>query len=708
MLNKLILIALFSFSGFALAQDPSIDAGPDQSVCPPGCADLTAVYAGGGGNTSDYTISDIPFAPDLLGGTVVGLTDDSQTGLLPIGFDFCFYGNTYDQFVICSNNWIGFSAGETSTWVTAAIPSGAGDAPRNCIMGPWHDINPGIGGTITYEVLGVAPSRRLVVTYDNIPMFSCTDMEFTCQIIIYETTNMIENHISSKPICPTWNDGNAVQGLHNIDGTEAVVNPGRNNTPWDVTNEAIRYTPLGEPDVLWYDEGGAFIGAGTDIEVCPIVPTTYTVELVSCGVVIATDEVFVDVVCCEAPDVEKTDVSCFGACDGTATATPFGDPPFTYLWDDPAAQTTATAIGLCAGTYTVTVSDAGDCVESSTITIEEPDELVIDVDLTHISCFGAADGSIEVTAAGGTPPYSYDIGAGPSGFGSFTGLDPGDYSVTVIDDNGCAAAEDVAILEDPLPVVSFTADETSGCEPLNVSFTNTGEVGISCVWNFGDGETALTCGDVSHTYENHGVYSVSLTVTDADGCVNTALYSDYINVYEQPIASFYFSPTTITTIATDVNFSDLSTGADMYTWDFAGEGMSNVAEPSFTFPEREGDYPVTLIVETNEGCADTITKIVRIDQQQLIFAPNVITPDGDSFNEVFLPYFTGIDIYDFHMVIYNRWGEVVFESFDSGKGWNGTYGGDIVPDGVYLWQITTADIATDEKRDFYGHVTVIK
>jgi gliding motility-associated-like protein len=60
------------------------------------------------------------------------------------------------------------------------------------------------------------------------------------------------------------------------------------------------------------------------------------------------------------------------------------------------------------------------------------------------------------------------------------------------------------------------------------------------------------------------------------------------------------------------------------------------------------------------------------------------------------------------MVIYNRWGEVVFESFDSGKGWNGTYGGDIVPDGVYLWQITTADIATDEKRDFYGHVTVIK
>jgi gliding motility-associated-like protein len=691
-----------------MAQDPSIDAGEDVSVCPPECATLTATYVGGGGNTSDYTISDIPFAADPPGGTSVSLSDDTQTGFLPIGFDFCFYGNTYSEFIICSNNWIGFSGGETSTWITSPIPDASGSSPRNCIMGPWHDINPGVGGTITYEVLGTAPSRRLVVSYDNVPMFSCTDMEFTCQIIIYETTNIIENHISSKPICPTWNDGNAVQGIHNIDGTEAVVYAGRNNTPWDVSSEAIRFTPLGEPDVFWYDEAGVMIGEGTDIEVCPDVPTTYTVELVSCGVVIATDEVLVDVVCCEPPTLTKTDVTCFGACDGTATAEAYGEPPFTYAWDDPMGQTTATATGLCPGTYTVTVNDSEDCEETATITIEEPDELLIDVTLTHISCFGAMDGEIDITATGGTPPYTYNIGGGAGPVGTFTGLPPGDYSVLVTDDNDCQVAMDVTINEDPLPAVAFTADELSGCEPLTVVFTNTGESGISCDWTFGDGTTASSCGTISHEFETAGSYSVTLTVTDADGCVGTDTYTDYITVFEQPVASFYFSPATVSTIDTEVKFTNQSTGADGYDWTFGDEGSSSLEEPSYTFPEIEGDYPVRLIASTVNGCADTLEQIVRINQQQLIFAPNVITPDGDSFNEVFLPYFTGIDIYDYHLTIFNRWGEIVFESYDPSKGWNGTYGGEVVPDGVYIWQISTADIATDEKRDFYGHVTVLK
>ena len=75
---------------------------------------------------------------------------------------------------------------------------------------------------------------------------------------------------------------------------------------------------------------------------------------------------------------------------------------------------------------------------------------------------------------------------------------------------------------------------------------------------------------------------------------------------------------------------------------------------------------------------------------------------------MFTPYFTGIDIYDYHLTIYNRWGEILFESYNLATGWNGTYGGEIVPDGVYIWTVETADVATDKRLELNGHVTVIK
>lgn len=209
-----LLILLFC-SALAFGQAPTIDAGVDTVTCPPGCIDLSATYTGGS-NTTDYTVSDITFAPDPYAGTLVSLSDDNVSGALPIGFEFCFYGNTYSNFYVCSNGWIGFSGGPT-TYTPAAIPSTAGTVPKNCIMGPWHDLNPSLGGSIRYQTLGTAPNRRLVVSYQTVPFFSCTGTFNTQQIILYETTNEIENHIETKLTCPGWIGGRAVQGVHNID-----------------------------------------------------------------------------------------------------------------------------------------------------------------------------------------------------------------------------------------------------------------------------------------------------------------------------------------------------------------------------------------------------------------------------------------------------------------------------------------------------------
>ncbi len=709
-MKKLFLILVVLVAGIsASAQGPSIDAGPDQSICPPDCVDITAVFEGGGGNTSDYDVMVIPYAPDPYDGTPVDLFDDDVTDAIDIGFDFCFYGNTYSQLYIGSNGWVSFSPGEPTTFTSSTIPSTDPDVPKNCIMGPWYDIDPGDGGEIRYQTLGIAPSRRFVVSYINVPHFLCGDQLETYQIILYETTNDIANFLETKNICVDWDDGQATQGLHNIDGTEAVPSPGRNNTAWDATNDGIGYSPIGDPDVEWYD-GADLIGVGPDITLCPLEPTTYTVRLISCGVEVATDDVFVDVVCCEPPVMTHTELACFGDCNASATAEPAGVPPFTYLWDAAAgSQTTATAVGLCAGTYTVQVSDSEGCDEEGTVTIEEPDELLMTIVTTDVSCAGANDGAINITATGGTPPLSYDIGAGPGGISVFNDLAIGDYTVTVTDANGCNVVQEISITDSPLPVVSFIADINDGCAPVEVIFTNTGETGASCEWTFGDGSSSTSCGpDVTHEFTTAGLHDVSLTVTNVGGCFTTFVAYDLIEVYEVPSANFIFNPVNPTTIDTEVNFSDYSVSADGWEWDFGGFGASTDQNPTFIFPEQEGIYPIQLIAITDNGCRDTIVKNITVNQDQLIFVPNVITPDGDTFNEVFTPYFTGIDIYDYHLTIYNRWGEKMFESYNLATGWNGTYGDDLVEDGVYIWHITTAEIATDKKLEFHGHVTVLK
>ncbi len=172
----------------------TVDASPEVStICFGATATLTATYAGPVvTSTTNYSISTVPYAPDPFTGTAVSLSDDSQTGFLPIGFNFCYFGQTYTQFIIGSNNWVGFLAGQTTTWVTTAIPNNGGTAPMGTIMGAWQDINPFAGGTVTYAVYGTAPNRRLVVSWSNVPMFSCTGQLYTSQIKIYETTNIIE------------------------------------------------------------------------------------------------------------------------------------------------------------------------------------------------------------------------------------------------------------------------------------------------------------------------------------------------------------------------------------------------------------------------------------------------------------------------------------------------------------------------------------
>lgn len=261
-----------------------------------GCVTLEANYLQLG-QTTNYTVSSIPYAPpyqfSCLANTVDATVDDVWSPRVNLPFNFCFYGNTYSQVLISSNGVISFDTtnnvpGGSSTWsFDSNLPST--NLFRNSIFGVYHDINPSIGGTIGWELIELnSGCRALVAAWSDVPMFGslCGDLNYTGMVVLYENTNIIEIYVKEKNVCSSWNDGNAIIGIQNGAGTQAVVPPNRNglSPDWTTSNEAWRFTPSGTSitTVNWYQGAtatGTSIGTGNTITVCPENTTQYTAEV---------------------------------------------------------------------------------------------------------------------------------------------------------------------------------------------------------------------------------------------------------------------------------------------------------------------------------------------------------------------------------------------------------------------------------------------
>lgn len=207
--------------------------------------------------SQNYRVQQIPFQTISTNGFPFLMSDDAVYPLgaaaatgFDIGFDFCFYGNTYNKFWIGSNGWLSFSPNQPSTYIIpigVTIPSATANYPRNCIMGPFEDWlpqnDPGLIGNVYFETRGEAPCRQLVVTFLDVTFFSCIERVGSFQIILYENINVIDNILYTKPTCETWQGGRSIHGLHNLQGTLAAVVSNRNAIPFSVVNEAWRFTP---------------------------------------------------------------------------------------------------------------------------------------------------------------------------------------------------------------------------------------------------------------------------------------------------------------------------------------------------------------------------------------------------------------------------------------------------------------------------------
>jgi gliding motility-associated-like protein len=730
----MVLISTISFTQYCpyLGPNQALPCGVTSTTL---TADLSQCGPGGPNpnQTTNYGVTNIAYSPQTNTGNQLFMTDDSQQGPFNIGFNFCFFGTTYTQFYVGSNGWISFSGGQPTTFTSQTIPTGNALVPKNCIMGPWQDWHPGLGGQIRYQTSGVAPCRKLTVSWIGVPMFSCTGNQGTFHIVIYESTNVIENYIQNKPACVQWQGGTSVEGIHNLAGTIGITVPGRNSTAWVANNDAWRWTPSGPtvtPVLTWYQVGNPNpIGTGPTITVTPPpAGTNYTCHFVypicnagwstcNAGVGLGPDTVFV----VPGPPNIQTAISsfteplCYLDCDGTATVNPItGGPTYTYLWSN--GQTTQTAVNLCAGVYSVLVTDNNGCTGNSSVTINQPTQLIFDslvgVDVT---C-NLNDGQIYIYGNDGTPTYDYFIDGVQSNNDTILNLSGGNYLITLQDINGCSIDSTIYIDSPTVILPSLTTDFTRLCIPGEFTFTNTSTPVanvVSSYITFGDGlDTTILSNVVSHTYPNVGQWNVSLTVTSDYGCQYTQTYTNFVETSPLPTAQFNVTPNPTTMFETTVVVQDFSIN-NIVNWDWvapgSSQGVSSLENPTLNYPDGEtGEYMIYLTVTDDLGCTDTTSVKVIVLSDVLAYIPNAFTPDGDEHNQIWKYSFAGIETSGFSMYIYNRWGEMIWESHDVSGYWDGTYNGKIVPDGVYMWRADFDVLNDAERRVLNGSITVLR
>lgn len=284
-------------------------------------------------------------------------------------------------------------------------------------------------------------------------------------------------------------------------------------------------------------------------------------------------------------------------------------------------------------------------------------------------------------------------------------------SLTVRDTNGCVDTDIQNVPWLPAPPILIIEPSTfDGCAPEDVFFNNLSipiDSTYDIVWDFGDGSTS---GDVSptHTYDEPGVYNISLQVTSPIGCFIEDAWDNWITVRPSPIADFTFTPDELSSFDPTAEFTDQSFEPSFWYWDFDGEGFSTIQNPAYTFSDT-GSQEITLYVTHASGCVDSLTQFLDVIPKVTYFMPNAFTPNYDGTNDFFIGNGITEGMENFRLTIWNRWGEEVFQTNDPKDGWNGRKKnvGKESPNGVYVYIATYTD---PRKNNFElkGFATLIR
>jgi gliding motility-associated-like protein len=681
--------------------------------------------------------------------TVFSVVDDIHSPVIDLGFDFDFYGVSYDQVIISTNGYLSFDiaqAGTNSQWaINSDIPNGANTDAQNSIMCPYTDSEPGPNSNMIYGTAGVAPNRVFVVIWNDFEMygFQCNQYCYSSSVMIFEGNNKIINSIYNYDHCLGWNSGAGVQGLYKDNTTALIVNdpitgnPRNFSNPWNASTESWIYTPQGNtynvsqsPGFInldrpyWYDANNNLLGHGYSINyVAPpisTIPTTVQLRTEQCG-----DSIFVDIpVILDCPEVlvSSGGESCVGANDGKVIV---NIPDFcgvqAVMWDFELINSSGQVIQTASdsvfplyfqnvphGVYKVKYSStAVDCIGEEQIIVDilyQPSNGHAVVD--SVSCFGGTDGSIKYVAIGGqnkdwtitlrdnSTNSVIDNIQSPSGTYQtefyFGNLAPGTYKVEANSPTTCFTSN-VFKVEEPT-LLEFASQELdhNDCNAPNSSIHFDATGGTKPYQYFLNGDKQFNL--IKDGLET-GIYQIK--IVDHRGCT----IEKEIEIYDMFSPKVDFS---VDKESFEYNLKDATvhfknktevnahTEIESFWWEF-GDGNSSAEENPIHTYGHIGDYPVHFYVTDKNGCSSMFRDTVRIVSPNFIF-PNVFTPNYDGENEFFKPANNKIAPEDYSLIIYNRWGELIFETTDINEGWSGHNKKGEIEGGTYVYYCKYKDI----------------
>lgn len=663
-LYNLICAVLFVFAGFynAKSQGLTITPGNDTMICTNQILPLTANFPASvnvqlpPGTSIGYDILNIPNTPITPGGTGVPLTDDASAGPFPIGFSFTYYGQTYTQFYISANGWIGFSP-PLPGYFNVDIPTMDGNPcsttyPYNGIYGVLFDFNPGgVANTIQYQTVGVAPNRKLVVSYNAIPFFGagCAGTS-TFQIQLHETTNAVQVHVTNKPTCSQW--ANSIRSGLAPPITNPCPGPTTSCPLWGysgadvlLNNVAWQYTPAmpgtavqaNFGSLLWTVNGSnvspnpnattinAFMTSSSSPPRQYIATATYNIP---CGGTITfkdtvriTPRPFNATFSVTSPVCMGVEASIF-----TFTGNPNPTASATVAWNfGGGVAVPGTGIGPQSVTWTTAGTKNVSLNLSSAVCAPGSYNTTVEVVPSPTSTFtatpqvcGASAATITYTGnAPATATYTWNFNGGvavpASGNGPFSvsWATPGVKTITLTVSVGSCVSQvtsvNVTVL--PPPSSAFTLSQNSVCAgaPITLNYTGGANATAIYTWNVDGGNAAPATGQgpISVSWTNPGTKNVTLQI-NAAGCISNVTSLPLI-VHQIPTAVFTTGNGVCPNQNATITYTGNATAGATFNWNWnggssvpaSGAGPFNVNWPT------SGVKNITLSV-TQNGCISTV------------------------------------------------------------------------------------------------------
>jgi gliding motility-associated-like protein len=398
----------------------------------------------------------------------------------------------------------------------------------------------------------------------------------------------------------------------------------------------------------------------------------------------------------------------------------------TFLWDFGDPTTAADSSGLASpfwiypdsGSYTITlvINPGSGCTDTATHSffmhkLLSPDLATPPGQCDYLNSFNfSPGGSYE---GNGSFAWSFGANAAPASASTENVSNvvfdtAGVYPVSItISENGCTATDSILVTVYPKPVAGFECTTTYGCvlNPVHFIDVSASDTTLTYQWDFGNG-TFSTAEDPWALYTSPGNYPVTEIVTTVFGCKDTFYFPAPLIVYPSPTAGFTVSPTYTSIFLPDVAMTDQSFDQTACTFSWGDGGMMFSCGDSVHTYTSPGSYTLMQIVVNQFGCYDTAYQHVIVDNDFIFWIPNAFTPNSNGLNDGFKPVVHGV--HDYNFMIFDRWGEKIFETTDTEVAWKGIYKEKICSQDVYVYKVTFVDDVVGDFHQYIGGVTLVR